>query len=338
MAAQYPPAGYPSAGYYPPPPAPPAKSNPARTVVVFVLVLVGSLLTAVTPVIIWSRDEVLNTNAFVNTMAPAGRDPGVQAAVISEVDNQIDAALNKSGLLGAVGGTAVVDGLVNTAVTSFVHSSAFPPLWDQLTRTAHDQLVLALTGKSDENSAVEVDDQGKVMLNLGPVVDQIKQDLVDNGLSIANSIPSVNASFQIAQLDSFQQAQTIVRWLDPAATWLPWITLLIFALAVLIAHRRRRTVLAIGISVAVGMVLVAVVVFAGRTSSINEIPTSVMPHATAAYLYDIVIRTLVIYLAVVFVAAVALVIGALLAGPSRVALGRATRSRTGSQVRPSAEF
>ena len=186
---------------------------------------------------------------------------------------------------------------------------------ERANRAAHDQLVLALKGKSDVNSPGRVDDQGNVFLNLGPVADRIKQGLVAEGMTFANSLPSVNASIQIAHLDSFQEARTIVLWLDPAATWLPWATLLIAALALLIAQDRRRTLLTIGIGVAVSMLLAATVVFAVRPILINGILTSAIPRSAAVYLYDTVVHPLVVYLAVVFAGGVALVIGALLAGP-----------------------
>ena len=252
---------------------------------------------------------------FVNTMAPAGRNPGVQAAVIAAVDKRIDGAVDKAAPLVAIVGVDTVDGFVNAAVTNFVHGSAFPSLWNELNRAAHDQLVLALKGKSDVNSPGRVDDQGNVFLNLGPVADRIKQGLVAEGMTFANSLPSVNASIQIAHLDSFQEARTIVLWLDPAATWLPWATLLIAALALLIAQNRRRTLLTIGIGVAVSMLLAATVVFAVRPILINGILTSAIPRSAAVYLYDTVVHPLVVYLAVVFAGGVALVIGALLAGP-----------------------
>ena len=248
-------------------------------------------------------------------MAPAGRNPGVQAAVIAAVDKRIDGAVDKAAPLVAIVGVDTVDGFVNAAVTNFVHGSAFPSLWNELNRAAHDQLVLALKGKSDVNSPGRVDDQGNVFLNLGPVADRIKQGLVAEGMTFANSLPSVNASIQIAHLDSFQEARTIVLWLDPAATWLPWATLLIAALALLIAQNRRRTLLTIGIGVAVSMLLAATVVFAVRPILINGILTSAIPRSAAVYLYDTVVHPLVVYLAVVFAGGVALVIGALLAGP-----------------------
>ncbi len=328
MANQYsPPAGYPHVGTYPPPPAPAATSNPGRPVAVFVLVLLGCLLTAVAPAIVWTRNEVLNSNNFVTTMAPAGRNPGVQAAVIAAVDQPIDAALSRSAVLGVVGGTAAAQGLVNGAVASYVHGSAFPPLWDQLIRNAHDQLVGALTGKSAASGAVQVNDRGTVILNLAPIVDQIKQNLTVDGLSIGGLLPSVTASFQIAQLQSFAQAQTLARWLDPAATWLPWIALLSFALALVIARRRLRTLLAIGFGVATSTVLVAGLVLIARMRSISDVPASVLPHATAIYLYDTVIHGLVVYLAVVFAAGAALVIAAGLALAART-------YRPGRRLRP----
>ena len=325
MTGAYALPAYPSAGPDATTPAPAAKAIPARKVVSALLVLVAVLLTAVTPVTIWLRDETLDTNVFVSTMAPAARNPGVQAAIITRVDKQIEGALTNAGPLVAILGADKVAGFANTAVTNFVNGPTFPSLWNEFNRAAHDQLVLALQGKSDPNSSARVDNDGNVFLNLGPVSDQIKQGLAAQGMPFATSLPRFDGSIQIAHLDSFQEARTLVRWLDPAATWLPWLTLLVAALALLIAPHRRRTLLAIGTGVAVSMLLVAATVFAVRASSVNELLMPAAPRSTAAYLYDTVVHRLVVYLALLFAAGVALVIGTLLAGriPARLAASAA---------------
>jgi hypothetical protein len=120
----------------------------------------------------WLHDTVLDTDHFVALTAPLASDPEVQDALVRVTTNQVDQALG----LGPIG-RYVVAGIAREAYSS----DAFLQLWEQLMRGVHPRLVAVLRG---ESSAVQSTD-GKVILNLFPLLDAIFQRINALGIEIA---------------------------------------------------------------------------------------------------------------------------------------------------------
>ena len=72
----------------------PRRRKPGRTTAAIVLILLGALLAPVAVVGKWARDLVVDTDAYVATVAPIASDPGVQAAVTNRVTTAVVDALN----------------------------------------------------------------------------------------------------------------------------------------------------------------------------------------------------------------------------------------------------
>src|SRR4051812_17070102 len=64
-----------------------------RAALVFLLVL-GCGLAAASLVAVWTRVTVLNTDRYVNTMAPIARSPAVQKAVADKLSAKITGAVD----------------------------------------------------------------------------------------------------------------------------------------------------------------------------------------------------------------------------------------------------
>ena len=111
--------------------------------------------------------------------------------------NQAAAALKSKGLTrvgtllqtfsGSLAGA--VGGFIHTQVAKIVASPQVANLWVQVNRRAHAQVVKALSGQG--NGSVTISN-GQVVLNLGPFIDVVKNDLAARGFTIVNSIPAVN--------------------------------------------------------------------------------------------------------------------------------------------------
>ncbi|GMA25142.1 hypothetical protein GCM10025864_29010 [Luteimicrobium album] len=186
---------------------------------------------------------------------------------------------------------------------------------------------------------------GAVVVNLGPVVDAVKQQLVSRGLTFASNIPQVSTTITVFQSSDIAKAQRWTRWFDHAATWLPWIALLVAAAAVGVAPRgsRRRAVVIVASALAVAMIALGLGVTIGRAVYLGAVPAHVLPTHAAAAVFDAVVQPLRTTLRFVLVCALIVALATFLVGPSGAAqavrdgfmwlVGRASGGRAGDTTR-----
>ena len=292
------------------------------------LVLVG-VLAPLSILATWAHDEVSDTERYVETVAPLADSPEVQAAVTTRLTARIvglidvqavtkDAidALSQRGLppRAVASLTALtpplaagVESFVNNQVSRLVASQAFADAWEQANRVAHNQMVAVLTG--DTGEAVSVSG-GTVQLNLAPVIDAVKERLLDAGFSLASRIPAVTTEITLFQSADLAKAQTAFRLLDAAARALPIIALILLGVAVAVSTRRRRTLTIGAMVIAASMVLLGAALNFFRIAYLDAIPSDRLPADAAGVIFDQLVEfirlnlraVLVIFLAVAFVA------------------------------------
>ena len=132
---------------------------------------------------------------------------------------------------------------MTTTVTRVVESDAFSEVWATATRAAHRALVGAAT--SDGGGLVVRTDEG-VGIQLGAVVERVKQNLVDRGLGVAELIPTVDRWSSSAKATTSRRSARATRSRRRSGFWLPFITLALFGLGILIARRRSAAILGTG--------------------------------------------------------------------------------------------
>ena len=120
--------------------------------------------------------------------------------------------------------------------------------------------------------------------------------------------------------DSEQQRED-----NTVGIWLPILALVLLAVGVYVARDHRRALVAAGIGVAVGMVVLALSLAVFRSVYLDAVPASVLPHDAAAVLYDTIVRFLRLGLRTILVLALVVAAGAFLTGTSATA----TRTRQG---------
>jgi hypothetical protein len=299
-----------------------------RTAVASVLVVLGTLLVLLTVPVVWARAQVLDTDKYLQTVGPLARDPVVQDEIATKAT---DALLNRIDVAGLVRDNLppvaqplagpIAQGVrqfVSTTAHDFTRSEAFPRMWLSLNRVGHEQVVAVLTGKG--GGAARVDASGRLFLNLGPVIDEVKQRVAAAGLSFVASLPSINPVVEVAKVPGLVKARTLVNWLDRLATWLPWLGLACLAGAVALRRgRRAATLLTVALSVFAAMLALRVGLTLGREAAVSRVPGESLSPVAVAQIFDTVTGGLRAGLRVVAVAALLLALAAWLSGSSRAA-------------------
>ncbi|WP_322938251.1 hypothetical protein [Nocardioides bizhenqiangii] len=252
----------------------------------------------------WASGQIQDTDRYLATVAPLANDPDIQEAVATRMEQiifsylDIEAALdevvgalaavdlpeNAVATLDAMSGplAASIQGFVRERIDVLVQSDAFEQAWVEANRTAHEELVGALTGKTD--GAVDVD-RGTVSVNIATLINAVKEQLVNAGLGIADRIPEVAATFTILESKDLANVQRLLGFLDDLSYWLPVIGLVLIGIAVAIARDRRRMVLVSGLAVAGSMLLLGATLNVIRPFYLDALPAD-SSAAAAGAVYD----------------------------------------------------
>jgi hypothetical protein len=300
------------------------------------LLLVAVLLGIASIVAVFARNQLLDTDRYVATVAPLARDPVVQDAVANRLTSEIitrtdvDALAHQmADFLKQQGAPAGIDVLVSPAVNgveSFVHSavrkivesSYFAQAWDSANRVAHASLVKILTGAGD---APVSSTETTVYIDLGAVLEQVKQQLVDAGFGIAARIPSVAIQYPVYESSDLPKIRNYVRWLERAAAWLPLIALAMLIAGIAVAPNHRRGLLTAGLFIAVGLLLARGAFAVLRTYYLDHLPAEIQSPTVAEHIIDTVLRNLREPVQLLVLLGLLMAGVGWLAGPGRVAVG-----------------
>ncbi|MEJ8669162.1 hypothetical protein WKI71_13980 [Streptomyces sp. MS1.AVA.1] len=215
-----------------------------------------------------------------------------------------------------------MDGAVKQVVTRIVHSGAFDTVWRNANEQAHSAVVHALTGEG--RGAVGVAG-GTVTLDVGTLVEQVKKELVNAGLSPAEKIPQVDKQLVLFQSEQLEKIRDGAHLLDVVGYWLPVLTVIIGAAGVLIARRHRRALAWTALGAAVACLVVVIALVFVRRYYLDHLPAAVQSDAAAAAVFDTLLRFLKAALRTTIVLGAVVALGAYLIGPGRlpVAIRRA---------------
>lgn len=312
---------------------------------VVLIVLVG-LLSLVSVVAGYVRSDLLDNDRYVEMVAPLARNPAVQAEVVDAVTNKVvdsvrlddltESALEllrardgrlaqllnsdrrlADALNSALSGVGPLlqnqlDAATRRATERVVESPRFAELWTEANRVAHRATLAALR---DQGSALRTDD-GAVRIDIGVVVEAVKQRLVQSGFALAERIPTVDSEIVLIESAQLAQAQRALLIFDQIAPWVPWVTLALAIAAVLVAPVRRRGVLWVAAAVAAAMIILALTLVAVRHWLLTRVTTTSVEPAAAAAILDAALDPLRSRVWVVLVVALLIVVGSVLAGPA----------------------
>ncbi|MFJ1624689.1 hypothetical protein ACIODX_30680 [Streptomyces sp. NPDC088190] len=310
----------------------PARRPHARSFLAALLVLVAAVLTPLSIVSTWAKNQIGDTDNYVAMMAPLASDPDVRAAVTDRVTGAVMKHLDVKALLSDVSpadrpvldkALSKLNGPLTTGMSDFVHGTverfvagdAFARIWTDLNRTAQSATVKALSGSG--GGAVKLTGD-TVTIDLAPVVDRVKQRLVDRGLGIAAKLPEIHTDFTVLTSDSVGKAKKWFRALQLLGFWLPLVTLVLAAGGVLLAVRRRRALVTAALAVAAGAAVLGLAVWLGRAFYLDSLPSEVSQPA-AGSVFDALVGRMRALVRLVVTLGVVVALAAWLTGEGRTA-------------------
>ena len=310
-----------------------------RTPLAVVLIVLGCILAPLSVVAVWTANQVSDTDRYVANVAPLIKDPAIQSALTNRLTNEIVAKIDVKGLtdqaaaelsqkgltqigslLQGVSGSLAsgVQGFVHSSISKIVTSPRMATAWTQVNRVASQQLNAVLSGRGGRNGALAVSN-GQVTLDLAPLEAVAKQDLVARGLTIADKIPIVHATFALFPSKNLGKAQKAYRILNDLKIVLPIVTVALLGLGVFAAPGRRRALIGAGLGFAASMLVLGAGLAIARTLYLNSLPATASTDAAAAA-FDILVRFIRTGLRTLLVVGLIVTVGAFFTGPSRAAV------------------
>ena len=293
-----------------------------RSAGLVLLLVLGCGLVAMSLIAAYVRVTVLNTDRYVDTMAPIAQSADVQRAVAAKLDAAIASRVDYDALMadalperGAALAPAVAETLrdaVRTQLDAFVASDAFERLWTEANRAAHSAVVALL---ADEGERVRLEGDA-VQLDLSDGVERVRAGLEERGLDrVAEAIPpSVDGRVTLLQSEGLVKARKAVDLLEGLTIVLPILALLCLGGHVALSRPPRRGLLRVGIGLIVTALLLLAAAGLGRSAYLDAIDREVLPREAAADIFDALIALLRTGLRAVAIVAVVLALLALVLG------------------------
>ena len=293
------------------------------------LIILGSILAILSIAAVWINRRVVDTDAYVETVAPLADDPAIQGALADRLTEQLFTALDVEDRLGgalpeqisflANPLTAELQSFVRDQTLKIFESEKFKQIWANANREAHDLVLQVLMG--EQAGAVKAEGNA-VVLDLGVVVDEIKTRLNENGITLFDDV-NLNKSertytlFEVEQLTGLQKGLNL---LNSLAFILPMAMVAAYATAISVSTRRWRTIIWVGVGLAAAAVFIDVVLGDLRNLYVDSVSAKAASPDAATAVFDIIVGFMKDSLGYIFISALALVAVAFLASPTKPAV------------------
>jgi hypothetical protein len=299
-----------------------------RSVAVWTLIVLASLLALVSALTVWSKQQLLDTDKFTSSSAKLLANDEIRATLSSrlvdqlnqriDVESQLEQNLPPRAKGAAPAIAAAIQNSAGQVINAFLGTAQAQELWERVNRRAHTALVNVLEGKDAGPISTA---NGDVVLDLRPLIQRVAERL-GVGERLKERAPPNSGEIVLLKSDQLDAAQKGVRFLNALSSWLWLAVVALLALAVYLAHGRRRSMLeAVGFALlSVGVLLLVIRRFVGDAivDSVVKVESS-KPAVHAIWLIETdLLRDLA--LALVLYGILALLSG-ILAGPSRAAVG-----------------
>lgn len=302
------------------------------------LIVLGCIVLAGANVSVWLRDVVLDADAWVAAVGPLSQNEVIVNTVSVYVVGELFDALDVEQVvrealpdpLNLVSGplVGVLEDLVRDTVASVIESDQFNAVWVAVNRTAHEVVIGVLRGGTDY---LYIKD-GQLTLDFSDIFDSIQSTLDLESLGLfADQDGGKFVIFNSYQVAMLQQVLAII---DTVGLWLPILALAAFVAAWLLSLWRRRTILWIGVGVAITMGLTLLLFSLVQPMVLASIVDPII-RLVAGEILKVVLNGLVLQTVLLLIIGLLIAVGAELAGPHPRAV--AIRTTVSGWLRPAEE-
>jgi hypothetical protein len=307
-------------------PGPKRIHRPSTYWVSIACVVLGGLLLPLAVLVRWTSNTVLDTDSYVETVAPLAQNEDIQEALSFRVSVIIldaidfrqqaeDALPTPAGFLAAPIESGVRT-LVQDIVDEFVSTEAFERLWEDVNRVGHENVVAVLTGEGTDTLDAE---NGKVVVRVGPIAEEVLNTLDDIlGTDLQNSIPDdrLDGEFVLVDSDDLASLQDEISLFDRLSWLIPILTTALLAASVIISRPRRLAFGRLGIAIVVPMAISLLLYDWIRSQYVGGLPDDIHNPDAAAAFFDITTRFVPRDMRVLLVLGLALLFLTWLFGPT----------------------
>lgn len=282
-----------------------------------VLLVLLAVLVPVSAASAWVDLELDDTDRYLAAVSPLASDEDVQNTVATLVTDEAMKNIDVGPL------QETVERFLHETALSFTTTDAFQSAWDSANRTAHRAVTASLHG--DDGQAVTID--------LEPVIEEVKKELVSSGVPFADQIPVQETSITVLPADRADDLRDSFRWLRYCSVWpaVGTVVLLVLVLGLSLVRGGLRagltTAAVVGGGLVLGAALLRIAVAVGRDRVLDEVPGT--DRDGAAAVYDALTASLRTTAWVVLLVGAVLVVGSLV---GRVVAARRSRGPGGDGV------
>ena len=282
------------------------------------LLVLGCVFLALGSIAVWLEYTLLDTDEYVNTVAPLTQEHEVAEAlstfVVDEVISETNAQDELTTLLrrnlgpeaasfsGAVASS--IEPAAVRAVDQFIESDEFATLWKEANREAH---LVALAAIKEDDNDILVQSDGRIELDLKPTIDKVAAD-VSGVAGVDISVPDDIGKVELFRDEKLAAAQTGARVLQAVSWILPILMAILFALAIWVSRDRWRTVMYVGIGALIVSLLTVVALRFTRDEVSENVADRDLPQPAVETIWDTLMRNLEAQTWVVMIVGLAVVV------------------------------
>ena len=327
--------------------APPKHRAPrTRRISAWILLVLASLLIPVSVISVWAIRTVTDTNHYVETMAPLARNQVIVDHLATKatdalfsthiVQNKVTEALPPAAKPIVAPVVSEVHQYVYNLALKVFESPKFGRLWDQLNTHTHAAVIDILTGKQSKLTK-RIEKGGQIVLNVTPALNDIIAKANARGVTLFNPLKpilgtgdslglTIVSKDQVSKFSGWFNLVVKLKWAIPA------FALAVAILAIVVAIERRKTLLRLGVGVALMALLLLAGLSLGRITFLNQ-ASGHINRDVASTVWDTMLRFLKTDLRWTLLISVLVALGAWVAGPARYAVWiRSTTARGGRWV------
>ena len=305
-----------------------------RSIAAVLIFVIAAALTPIAMVGHWGHATVVNSEQFIATVVPLADSPEVQAAVTEAVTEAIVKQVDTSAIVGDfLGGllnndqlssalsapiAAGVNKLIGQIVEGFITSDAFQKLWITLASAIQKSVVAILEGGNEGPVQMQGD---QLVLDITDLLTAVQAQLVSQGVTIADkvTVPDSDRQIVLFEAPAVAQLQFIYSLASPVLQWFPLLIAILFGLAITLARRRPRMVLAVGLALVVTGGLTTWGLGLGETFFVDQLAGTVFGGASGIF-WNTLLNYLIIGLQSLLIFGVVVAVAGWFAGRSRPAV------------------